>query len=366
MLDRAQLVDEVREYVRQFVANPQQADRSLLGSAWEGLDNLLEYDDWSPEEARTALDVCVHIGRQDRGNDILRRYLTQRLSVEAEAWARWNLTDGYALCRECESAVKEHRRFLAWARASLPPHRWAWVFMDGTQANCWIQQDVAQDWIAIFRELTTVVPAVEANREDRFQLLRTAGRVFGELHQTQGVEAAVAKMRALAGECETGEAALRIQMEAAIVELNLYEKVGPGARLRASARATLSELDARTCDPETADAPALRLFASLYHNAGAPLYRAKEYGLAVTFLRRSMQYGGGNAHTYGWLSACLHATGGDHGEVLSLLREAAWRDYKGGNLWSRYRRKLPEFADVAEDPEFAAAASLPQQADPNR
>ena len=140
--------------------------------------------------------------------------------------------------------------------------------------------------------------------------------------------------------------------------VNFHAKAGPQSKLLDAAREILTELDSCACDPETGDAPALRLFAGLYHNAGGPLYRAKEYGLAATFFRRSIRYGGGNAHTYGWLAACLHATDGDRRETLSLLREAAWRDYKGGNLWSRYKRKLPEFVYVADDPEFAAAGAL--------
>ena len=147
-------------------------------------------------------------------------------------------------------------------------------------------------------------------------------------------------------------------MEAAVVDMNLHEQTGSRARLRDAAITVLAALDACAGDPAASDNPTLRLFAGLYHNAGGSLYRAKEYDLAGRCFRRSMEYGGGNAHTYGWLAACLHATGGERRETLSLLREAAQRDYKGGDLWPRYKRKLPEFEDVADDAKFAAAAVL--------
>jgi hypothetical protein len=196
-------VSDVREYLRQFDADPEHADRSLLDTAWDRLDRLAGQDIWRPDEARAALDVCVHYGRQDRGNEILSSYLTQQLSVEEEAWARWHLTGGYAACRECARAVEEHRRFITWARASLPPGRWAWAFMAGGVANCWIVEDVAQQWLDMFLQITEAVPPTPETRDDRWILLRTAGRVLCELEQVEGVADVVQQMRAVAVECDT-------------------------------------------------------------------------------------------------------------------------------------------------------------------
>ena len=84
----------------------------------------------------------------------------------------------------------------------------------------------------------------------------------------------------------------------------------------------------------------------MYHNSAAPVYRARQYDLAIPMFRRAIELEIPSEYSYLWLAASLWATDSDRSEALSIL--------KRGIYYSRFDRysanKAPEFDDVAEDP----------------
>lgn len=142
-------------------------------------------------------------------------------------------------------------------------------------------------------------------------------------------------MRLLAEECDRDADAFRMCVEASVNELNAYERIGDADSLRRVATEAMALLEQHAPDSKRADASDRRGFEGLCHNVAAALYRAREYDLAMPLFRRAIDGGILSAHARGWLAASPYATSGDRNQTLSLLRQAALHDYKGGRLWLR-------------------------------
>jgi hypothetical protein len=102
------------------------------------------------------------------------RYLSMTLSLEEEAWARWNLCDALAMARVYEELITTHNAFLEWAQHNLDQDKLFWVMEDGTQALGWFAGGYGDEWMQIFGELNDMIPASKHNRFHRFQHHRSA------------------------------------------------------------------------------------------------------------------------------------------------------------------------------------------------
>jgi len=310
-------------------------------------------------------DACI---------DLLARHLDQPLSTDEEAWARWHHTDFLAMRRRYAEAVRSHKEFLAWARRTLPADRLLWVMSDGTQALSWIQLGLQDEWLRIFTDvMASVAPSAE-NRLDRFYYLRTAGDLlinFG--HNDDKVQAGAlreapirahdalqiaARMRDLAGEDPSWDRAFDITVQANILEQDVYlaqRDIEQVRRLGIATTAALEDRLRRLSTMRDAEKERLRI---LYDNAAYPLYRARQYDLAIPLFTRSLDLGSASPHARTRLAASLWATTGDRQEALRLINEAAHRWYSPRPLLD-LMRDLPEFQAVADDADFKRAAAIP-------
>ena len=95
----------------------------------------------------------------------------------------------------------------------------------------------------------------------------------------------------------------------------------------------------------------------LCDNVASPLADRGYADLAIRLFPRVLATGGGAS---GWAhvryAACLWQTKGDREQVLELLHRGAPRELGDGLL--SFFRSRPAFADVKDDPEFAAALTI--------
>jgi len=320
------------------------------------------------ETVRAGQQLYYQLREREALVALLTRYLAQPLAVEEHVWARWLLVDNLALLRRHEDTVEAQRDFLAWARAHLPAERLFWVMRDSTQALSWAALCRVDEWLTIVNELFENVDAVPENRDARFNCLRTASGMLARTGRTGESLEVAARMGALADEDPLWERAFDMRAEAGSQKINAYQVAGSvGDVRRAGLEATqlVTEHVARLGGVGGISDPALRKrLATVAHNVAAPLYRGRQYDLAIPLFRLAVSLGIGgspplSAWPYGWLAASLWVTERDRTAVLPLLREAAARYQGTGDAFWRAVRKHPEFQDFADDPEFAAAAAIP-------
>jgi len=359
-LSLAEILDEHR---RQFEADPSTADRSLLESAKRTLRTQLRRSPWTSQLVHGGYDLYFRLGDKQAIVDMLSRYLMQPLQVEEEAWARWEVVDNLAMLNRsegtesCRMVVGKHKEFLAWSRRHLPHDRLLWVMGDGTQAICWIVAGQGEEWLQVFEEVVADITPTEVNRYDRFLYLRTAGGVLSEMGRRNEALRVAQRIRDLCREDTRWERAPAMEVESFALEMKIHRKrqdVAEVRRIGLEATALLEDMERDA--PATSQTQRQRM-RTLYHNAAAPLYFAQQYDLAVPLFRRAIELGIREEWTFLWLAASLWAMTGDRVQVLALLERAAPLNC-GGNL---RRWVLPEFADVATDPDFLKAAGKPQQ-----
>lgn len=360
----------VDEFDGQYAADPERADRALLAAAREVLEReiLGAPNPLDSGAMRAAQRVCARLREREVLAALLARYLAQPLPDEEHAWARWLLVDNLALLRRHEEAVREQRDFLVWARAHLAPERLFWVMHDATQALSWAALGKADEWLAAVKELFASGRATADNREARFNCLRTGAAILARAGRTEEALEMAAAVGALSAEDPRWERAFEMGTEAATLRINAYQQGGRAEDVRRAGREAthvLTEHVARLGGASGLADPALRRrLATAAHNTAAPLYRARQYDLAVPLFRLALALEQGaasplSAWPHAWLAASLWATARDRAAVLALLRAAAARfQGTGGRPWQTFRA-YPEFGDVADDPEFAAAATVP-------
>jgi len=356
---RQSLAEIITEYERQFESNPLTTDRSLLETGKKILQKQLESTSLEPEVVHLGLTLYDHLGDNESGVNLLSRYLTQSLSTDERAWAWWELVDHFVLLRRYEEAVKAHKEFLNWAYEALPRTRLFWVMHDTSWAFCWLAIGEGDEWFQIFNDLMASVDFTPENRADRFQILRSAGHVLAKLGRFDEVLQMASKIRSLADEDPSWERTFShdIRIESYAFELNVYQMSQNMTELRRVGIATTELLEEYFHGLPQMTSYQKKRLRMVYHNTAAPLYRARQYDLAILLFQRAIELGITSPHTYGWLAACLWATNREknRSEVLALLKQAAHRTP------GQYRcHKLPEFQDVVDDVEFQRAATVKQ------
>ena len=374
------IVEIVREYRRTYEEDASRADRRDLESSRALLYDEIETSSWDARVVHSGHELFHRLGDKEAIVDLLNRYLgTLSLDVSEENWARWNLTDNLAMLRRCEEAVDSQKAYLDWGRRMLPAPDWQlpaeWPFdighdwrpyrkevpadecllfrimYDGTQALCWIEASRSDEWLDIYRALIGEVPPTDRNRVERRYLIRTACAVLNNSGRPAEALEEAGELDRLSQEHEHWEEAAETAFDARAAEIEAYRMLDDMPGLRRAAQTVTSGLERqyeRRADLKKDEVKALW---GLYHNTAAPIYRARQYDLAIPLFSRAIELGIPSNHAYLWLAASIWATERDRTRVLSLLNQ--------GVAYSRFGRHgtAAEFEDVMDDPEFQAALS---------
>jgi hypothetical protein len=227
------------------------------------------------------------------------------------------------------------------------------LLRDATQALVWVETGRGREWLTIASDVLASAPRVESNRQDRFELLRTCGIVPARMElRDAGLKTAHA-IGDLAAEDPEWPQAFRMRMEEKIAALMIYVQIGEVEAACRAGQQIGSLLEEPLSHPNLPDERRgdLRI---LLHNTAGPLYRCRQYDLAIPLFERSIEMGNRSPHAHFWLAASTWAARHDRAEVIPLLARMA-AIQQSERLWERFSRES-EFADVADDPEFVAAA----------
>lgn len=372
------IVEIVQEYRRQFEEDAGKADRRVLENSRTLLYDEIEATSWDSRVVHSGFELYYRLGDKEAIVDLLSRYLdTPSLEISEENWARWNLTDNLAMLRRCEEAVNTQKAYLDWARQLLPSPGWRlpaeWPFdighdwrpyrkevpadecllfrimYDGTQARCWIEVSRSDEWLDIYRALIGEVPPTDHNRVERRYLIRTACVVLSYSGRPAEALKEAGELDRLAREKAHWEEAAETAFDARAAEIEAYRMLDDMPGLRRAAQIVTSGLERQYERLAELKKDEVRALWGLYHNTAAPIYRARQYDLAIPLFRRAIELGIPSNYAYLWLAASIWATERDRTQVLSLLKQ--------GVAYSRFgrHRTAAEFEDVMDDPEFQAA-----------
>ncbi len=334
------------------------------------------------ETVRTGQKLLAMMGEDDARADLLRHFLGQILSVSEEAWARFFLVNALAGAGRSAECVAAQEEFYNWARATFPtsPPRlrrdWDYEPIDDPAAETfpadtlllwtlsvpdawehWVKVGRGDEWARLFYEVLRATPATGANRQHRFYFLRIGMVSVLALGRTEEAREIADRVAALADEETEGANALHWRGYAADLRLIVAERVGDREGFRTTAEeavALLAEYE-RAAPPE--DKAVWGRFCILRDNIASILSDNDVHERAIPLLKAEIESGSGTEWNYARLAASIYATTKDRAEALRLLRQGALRTDRW-NLWE-WCRKRPVFADVAEDTEFAAAATRP-------
>ncbi len=372
----------VAEYVRQQKEDPEGADRSLLAQARQQFeDRLNDNTPLDPETVRSGDRLLSLIGENELHITLMRRYLTQPLSVGEEAWARFFLVNSLSGAGRSEEVVSAQESLYKWAEATFPanPPRlnrdWPflpvanndtateiypqdalllWTHYIPEAAADWAKVGRWDDWFRRSQEILDSTPATDANRQQRFYLLRSALRILFQSGKTDDAEILLQRIDALAD--EEADPVSVFHWRGHGLYLRLRQTAGDPETLQqlGSRAAVLLSLYEQALAEENRPPEIARRFSILRDNIASVAADHGLYTLAVPLLTTLIVSGKGSPWNYVRLAACTWATLQDRAETLKLLRKGAVRTDRE-NLWE-WARTLPVFADVAEDPEFVAAA----------
>ncbi len=334
-------------------------DRILLYQAREMIEQKSVVCSLDHELVELALNLYQSLGTWDEEIALLRRYMGQRdlLDITTHAWVRWHIVNCLALLEHNLAVVTEQEAFFQWATAVFPLEECFFVLGDGTQANCWQRVEKAEQWFALLDWLFAHARPTIDNHLDRFYCLRTAVHLCLRCKDEHRLQTYLKSLTCLEQEPFESEKQMWMHIEIQILHIIAASMHGNSQHMREHAQTVthlLSQWET-AIDPNTTTQR--EQFRSLCHNAAAPLYRAKQYDLAIPLFRKSIAHHTNPHYAYLWLAASLWYTTHERREVLLLLQQAAARYDERGNPWEHFQ-KLPEFQDVQEDAEFQAYASI--------
>jgi hypothetical protein len=373
----------VADYVKQRQEDPESADRSLLAQARQQLEERLnDAAPLDPETVRSGDRLLSLIGEDELHTALMRRYLTQSLSVSEEAWARFFLVNSLSSAGRSEEVVAEQDVLYHWV-AALPPadlprlsREWPFLPVADTDTvtetypqdalllwthyipeapDHWAKIGRWEDWFRRFEEILDATPATEANRQQRFYLLRSALRILFNLRETEQAEALLQRVEALAHEETDPLAVFHWRGHALYLRLRQSADDSEALQQLGSRAAVLLSLYEQALTEDNPKSETARRFSILRDNIASVAADHGLYTLAVPLLTAQIMAGNGTAWNYVRLAMCVWATTHDMTETLRLLRQGAIRTEKG-SLWYWVKTR-PVFADVAEDPEFVAAGN---------
>ena len=376
------IVEIVETYRHQYVQDARQTDRSMLEKGKSVLYDQIEQASWDSEMVHRGKELLYWSGDKTEIVNLLQKYLLRPLPIQEEAWVRWHLTDNFAMLGKNKKAVESQKAYLHWAMRILPQSGWVisadwlWDFLpwrtkredvpadegllfeimyDATQAQCWFKTGQSDAWLDIYHNLMKDIAPTSQNRFIRRNYVRTAIIVLGWCQMLQEALLEVDNLDQISREDPDWSEAFETWGDARCVEMDAYGRMEEISQVRQIAKSTTSRLEVQFEMRDNLTAEERRTLWGLYHNAAAPIYRAKQYDLAIPLFQRAIELGIRSEYSYLWLAASIWATERDRAKVLPLL--------KRGVFFSRFGQysinKAPEFSDIADDPEFCAAIKRP-------
>ncbi|MDE2698344.1 MAG: hypothetical protein OXI23_05700 [Gemmatimonadota bacterium] len=376
------IVEIVETYRHQYVQDARQTDRSMLEKGKSVLYDQIEQASWDSEMVHRGMELLYWLGDKTEIVKLLQKYLLRPLSIQEEAWARWHLTDNLATLGKNKKAVESQKSYLHWAMRVLPQPEWMvsadwlWDFLpwrtkredvpadegllfeimsDGTQAQCWFKTGQSDAWLEIYHNLMKDIAPTSRNRFMRRYYVRSEIIVLGWCQKLQEALLEVDNLDQISREDPGWSEAFETWGDSRCVEMDAYGRMNEISQVRQIAKSTTSRLEEQFEVRDNLTAEERQVLWGLYHNAAAPIYRAKQYDLAIPLFQRAIELGIRSEYSYLWLAASIWATERDRDKVLSLLKRGVFFSRFGQHRIS----KAPEFSDIADDPEFCTAIKRP-------
>lgn len=333
-------------------------DRTLLSRAQVLLgERLREHLNVDQELVELGHVTYRSLGAWHQEIALLRHYLATHPTADEQAWARWHIIDCLSLAGEASEAVSEQQKLLVWSTQVFPLQDCFFVLADGTQARSWLKIGQGAEWLRQYHQFDNQAPHTSDNRLDRFYCLRTAVHLCLSLGDLTQVDSLLEKLHQLEQENPAWTELRWIRVEVVILDIIVADKRGDAVLVRNLAMIATTKLETWECELNSHDPSEIMRFRSLSHNVAAPLYRGKQYDLAIPLLRKAVDYHTNPHYAYLWLAASLWQTTHQREQVFPYLRQAIARYDGEGNPWDTFQ-KLPEFEDVRQDPEFLKVATL--------
>lgn len=323
-------------------------DRLLLEQAKQLLVQRLAEELVDFELAHLAQVLYCTLAEYQAEIAVLRRYLETCPDPNSRAWAWWHIIDCLALDGCSQEVVQEQPAFLAWALATFPAEECFFVIADGTQARAWLYAGVGHQWLQQCQQLFQQARWTAENRLDRFYCLRTFVRLALDLRAFEQAQAETRHLQDLLCEDTCWPERWWVAVEVSMLEMVAAHMRDDLAHMRTVAEDITKQLIAwedEHVHNGDGEAEMVQRLRSLAHNAAAPLYRAKQYDVAIPLFEKAVAYHTIPYQSYLWLAASLWATTRDEMRVVPLLRQAAARFDGAGDPWNAFQR-LAEFADA--------------------
>lgn len=221
---------------------------------------------------------------------MLRRYLSLQPTPDDQAWARWHIVDCLSLAGDAYEAIKEQQAFLQWACITFPLQDCFFVLADGTQARSWLTSGCGDDWLCLYHEFASQAPSTAKNRLDRFYCLRTAVHQCLWLGDLTRARFFLSGLHDLEQEDFTWIEQSWIKVEISILNIATADKSGNTVLVRTLARIATKDLEEWERHLNTNELGEVKRFRSLSHNIAAPLYRGKQYDLAIPLFQKAVKY----------------------------------------------------------------------------
>jgi len=361
-----ELAEIFAKYIAQRLGCPETADRSLLDEVLLLFEAELSCGPLTPELAHLGQALNFHLDDRPSIVHLMTSYLYQSLSVEEEAWARWELLDCTALLafpngvidpEPCRRVVAMHQDFLLWAKDQLPRDRWLWVMYDGTQAVCWRLAGCGDVWLQIFEEIYSAVEPSPSNRDSRFIYLRTAAHAYLETGYHEQALRLAQEIHNLSLEDVGWEHALKMVAQAGALKIWINFKWGNIETSAAICREIIDHLNGLECAMSEGNRARLIQLSNAYEVIGSTLFFAGQYEQSIPLLERAVSLGEGIdpnlcSWTYMRIAAAEWTTTKNRKLTCDWLRKGAAVHQGEALKLSSY----PELVEVANDPEFIAAS----------
>ena len=282
--------------------------------------------------------------------------------MEEKAWAWWELVDNLCLLERWEEAVAAHEPYLDWAQTqweqgALSSTAFLHTVSDDTWSDGWRRVGKVEAWFERFHAIAAQVEPTPVNRLERFYCLRNACRTLLVCGRDDEALAVLSSVHALAQEDPHWERSWEAEVQAHDMEAALYHRRQETDALRRVGMRATSLLESRGVEPLTAE-ETTRL-AVQYDNVAATMFMADQYDLSIPLHRRCIELSPVSEFAYLALPAALWAMTKEREPVLRLLRQGAERCR--GDWFAADFQAMPEFEDVRDDADFAAAVGLRQE-----
>lgn len=272
------------------------------------------------EQIRLQVENYYQKGDKEAIIALLKNALELDLDVAQKYWCWCHLVDNLAMLRHCKEAVIQQRNYLNWAiDCQLDSQKILEVMNDGTQALCWLQIKLLDDWIDLFNTLISNTIPTEENRLARFYYLRTAARIFITANKYELAERTINKLNILILEDIDWKQKIWVELEITAVELNLLKAKGNVERAIYLVEKVTKQIESIE---KFQLANSLKI-STLWHNNAAPLLGIRLYREAELMFRNAIAANPQNWCSFVFLAGRLQKMGKSSEESQQLLTKAA-------------------------------------------